>query len=553
MKKRFTSVLSALLCAAVALGLCACGSGGGLEESASALGEEAVSSGQAVAADGEKEIVVAIYKDGAMEELDAATYNGPHFLFKMIYEGFVEDNGDGTLEPVLATQWDISEDGKTYTYHLREGVKFSDGTDFNAGAVAFNLKRWMNNDRFSSLTSYAVDNIEIIDDYTIAVTYTDAAYAILLEQTYPRPNRFLSPSSIENDGSTTGVFSTPVGTGPWMLESYVKDEEFTLVPNPYYWGEKPQVDRIRFKVITDAQARLLALKSGEVDIIGGDLMGKIPMESLNELRNSGEFDTYVTGTMCSHFISFNEDNEIFQDKNVRQALNYAVNKKSIAEDLYDGNGLEAHGMYQDSVPYVTSENSYAYPYDTARAIELLETSGWMDSDGDGIREKGGQKLSFTFVYSVDEFPEWKSLAEYLQAAYSEIGVQIQLSCLDKNGYADATTSKNFDICLRRTASDSWVPHSSLKELFYPYADRDYALVWTDENLQSMINDALLCLNEDERQEKYDAVFSCICEEAYSVPVYYPTTSFAVNGNKVDGFEVGVNNYAPVAWEKLNVK
>lgn len=537
MKKRVISILAALLCMATLLSACGKSSDGQSTDNA----------------EGKKEITVAIYKDGAMEELDAATYNGPHFLYKMIYEGFVEYNRDGTLTPVLATNWDISDDGKTYTYHLRRGVKFSDGTDFNAEAVEFNLKRWINNGRFSSLTSYAVDNIEIIDEYTIAVTYTNASYTILIEQTYPRPNRFLSPTSIQDDGSVTGVFTKPVGTGPWMLESYTKDEEFTLVPNPYYWGEKPQLDRIRFKVITDAQARVLALKSGEVDIIGGDLMGKIPMEALNELKSSGEYDVYVTGTMCSHFVSFNEDNAALQDKNVRLALNYAANKKSVAEDLYDGNGLEAHGMYQDSVPYVTSENSYAYPYDTDKAIELLESSGWVDTDGDGIREKNGKKLNFEFVYSIDEFPEWKPLAEYLQTIYGQIGVKINLTCLDKNGYADATTSKKFDICLRRTASDSWVPHSSLKELFYPYADRDYALVWTDEKVISMIDDVLLCLDETERQAKYDELFSYICEQAYTVPIYYPTTAFAVNGNKVSGFEVGVNNYAPVEWGKLSVK
>lgn len=167
MKKRVISILAALLCMATLLSACGKSSDGQSTDNA----------------EGKKEITVAIYKDGAMEELDAATYNGPHFLYKMIYEGFVEDNGDGTLTPVLATNWDISDDGKTYTYHLRQGVKFSDGTDFNAEAVEFNLKRWINNGRFSSLTSYAVDNIEIIDDYTIAVTYTNASYTILIEQT----------------------------------------------------------------------------------------------------------------------------------------------------------------------------------------------------------------------------------------------------------------------------------------------------------------------------------------------------------------------------------
>ena len=94
---------------------------------------------------------------------------------------------------------------------------------------------------------------------------------------YPRPVRFLSPDSIKDNGEVMGEFSSPVGTGQWMLESYTKDEEFVLKANPDYWGEKPKLERIRFKVIKDGQARTMALKNGEVDIIGGDLLGKIPM------------------------------------------------------------------------------------------------------------------------------------------------------------------------------------------------------------------------------------------------------------------------------------
>lgn len=499
--------------------------------------------------EGDKEVVVAIYRDGDFDELDAASFNGPHFLYKMIYEGLTEDGGNGNIIPTLAESWDISEDGKTYTYHLREGVKFSDGSEFNAEAVIFNLDRWINNDRYSSLTSCYVDKMEAVDEYTVKVTYRDAAYPILLEQSYPRPNRFLSPNSIDENGE----FTKPIGTGPWMLEDYEKDVEFTLVPNPYYWGEKPKIDRLRFKVITDAQSRVLALQGGEVDIIGGDLMGKIPMESINELKDNDEFEVFTTGTQCSHFITFDENNKIFQDKNVRLALNYATDKRAIAEDLFDNNGLEAKGMYQSSVPYTTDENNYGTPYDIDKANELLDDAGYVDSDGDNIREKDGVKLELKLVYSTEEFPEWKPLAEFLQSQYTNIGVKINLIPLDKNGYSNVDTeTRDFDLLLKRTSSDSWVPHSSLKELFIPYAERDFSLVWTDDKLIDMVNNVLLTLDETERQTKYDELFSYISENALTVPVYYPITSFAVNTQKISGFEIGVNNYAPVEWQKLDI-
>ncbi len=502
-----------------------------------------------------KEVVMAIYRDGAMDELDAATYNGPHFLYKMIYEGLVEDGGRGKILPQLATSWTLSPDGKTYTFKLRDGVKFSDGTAFNAAAVIFNLKRWVNNDRHASLKATNVESMEAVDGQTVKIVFKEGAYPILTELTYPRPVRFLSPASItEVPGNALGKFTQPVGTGPWMLESYKKDQEFTLVPNPYYWGEKPKVDKITFKVIPDGQARVLALQSGEVDILGGDLIGKIPMESFLELKNSGKFITFTKGTLCSHFIAFNQSVKALQDKNVRLAMNYAVNKKSIAAELFDGIGLEADGLYQKEVPHATSENNYGFGNDQEKAKRLLDAAGYVDSNGDGIREKSGKKLEFNLLLSTEEFPEWKPLAEFLQSEFAAVGIKVNLNILDKNGYEDATmNTKAFDLALMRTASDSWMPHGSMLELFSMLPNGKAAKAWYDERLYRNIMKTLNTLDETARQKNYDTVFKFISEEALTIPIYYPITSFAVNTDKIQGFEIGVNNYAPVQWQKLDVK
>ncbi|HWR39286.1 MAG TPA: ABC transporter substrate-binding protein [Patescibacteria group bacterium] len=539
-KKTFATLIACLLCS------CLLFSGCGKNDSAETNKPKDAKA---------KEIVVAIYRDGAFGELDAASYNGPHFLYKMLYDGFVEDGGNGKILPQLATGWEISPDGKTYTFKLRQGVKFSDGTDFNAAAVLFNLKRWVNNDRHAILTATNVESMEAIDEYTVKIVYKNGAYPILTELTYPRPVRFLSPTSISKaEGNDKGKFIKPIGTGPWMVESYTKDQEFTLVPNPYYWGEKPKVGKITFKVIADAQARSLALQSGEVDILGGDLIAKIPIESLIEMKKAGKFSIHTKGTMCSYFIAFNQNVEAFQDKNVRLAMNYAINKPGIATNLFDNIGAGANGLYQTGVPYTTSANNYGFANNKEKAKQLLEAAGYTAINGESIRSKNGKKLEFNFVLSTGEFPEWKQMAEFVQAEFSAVGIKVNLKILDKNGYEDVTmNSKAFDIALMRTSSDSWVPHGSSLEMFSILATSKAAKVWYDQALYNDIVKTLYTLDKVERQQNYDKVFTFISEEALTIPIYYPITSFAVNADKIKGFEIGVNNYAPIEWQKLDVK
>ncbi len=505
---------------------------------------------------GEKEITIAIYRDGDMDELDAATYNGPHVIYKMLYEGFAEDGGVDGIIPMLATSWDISKDNKTYTFHLREGVTFTDGTPFNAEAVCFNLARWVNNDRHASLTSYAVDSYQALDEYTVEVKFKEGAYPILTELTYPRPVRFLSPSSIQedNENKVMGKFTSPIGTGQWKLESYTKDEEFTLVPNENYWGEKPQLDRIRFKVITDGQARVMALESGEVDVIGGDLLGKISTEGLQELKSKG-YKIMEMDTMCAYYLNFSQDNEAFQDVRVRQAVNYAIDKDSMVKDLLYGVGQGAKGLYNAEItPYVTEENSPGYTYDLEKAKSLMESAGYQDTNGDGIVEKDGKPLNIRLVLTTDEFPEWKTMAEYVQSQLLNIGIKVELQTLDTNAYTECQmTTLDYDMIMQRTSSDSWVPHGDMKIMFSQLSVANgHARVWYDEGLLKNINEAMVSNNETDRQAAYDKVFKQINDEALLVPLYYPTTTFAVS-DKVSNFEVGVNNYAPINWTTLDVK
>lgn len=500
----------------------------------------------------EKQVVVAVSSDVGVDQLDAASYQGLIQTYPMIYDSLVEYGDKGEIIPSLAETWDISEDGKVYTFHLRKGVKFSDGTDFNAEVAKFSIERWYGNPANSSLSvSNAIKKVEVVDAATLKLTFDKKYYPFLTELTYPRPVRIISPSAMEPKGDPKGKFVKAIGSGAWMVESYTKDQQVTLVPNPNYWGEKPILSRIVLKVIPDPQSRIMALQSGEVDISGGR-MGSIPMESISTIKNNDKLSLQTTSSSTSYFLAFNYQNPLLQDINVRRAINLGLNKKSMVDNLLNGEGKPAQGLFQFTVPYVTEMNNQWYGYDRGKAKELLKEAGYKDIDGDGIVEKNGKLLELNLVLQNQEYPEWKTMCEFIQGELKEIGIKLNLNMLEANAYYDALwKNRQYDLIIYRTYSDSWNPHGFLMGLFHKTEDAP-AVAWSDHELEKMINNVMSVMDEKERQLKYDAIFNRIYQEAMCVPLYYPNEIF-VTGKGVKGFSFGTNSYSPIKWEELDVE
>lgn len=192
----------------------------------------------------EKVVTVAISSDPGIDRLDAGAYDGSMNVHAMIYDGLVEYGERGEILPALAESWDISEDGKVYTFQLRKDVKFSDGTAFNAAAVKFSFERWIKDPANSLNVATAMESLDVVDEHTITMTFNKAYYPFLTELSFARPVRMISPSAVEPAGDITGTFIKAIGTGAWMAESYTTDQEAVLVRNPNYWGEMPKLSKI---------------------------------------------------------------------------------------------------------------------------------------------------------------------------------------------------------------------------------------------------------------------------------------------------------------------
>ncbi|MBM7624401.1 nickel ABC transporter substrate-binding protein [Sporohalobacter salinus] len=499
-----------------------------------------------------KRITIASSSDLGLDKLDAASYEGSMQSYPLVYDALVEYDKNGKIVPSLAKSWEISSDGKVYTFHLRKGVKFSDGTPFNAEAVKFSVKRWANKDEHSWLkVAKNLNKVEVVDKYTVKLHFSESYHRTLAELSYPRPLRIMSPAAVDPKGDPEGKFVKPVGTGPWMVKEYVEDQKGVFIKNQNYWGEEPKEDKLVIKVIPEPQTRVLALQGKEVDLSGGQ-MGSIPLGSMDVFEQEDNLEIKSTDSTTSYFLIFNNKRDIFKKTNIRRALNYAINKDNIAEKLFNGRGKPAKGLFQFTVPYVTEENNKGYEYNPEKAKNLLKNSGWTDSNNDGILDKNGRSFKISLLFQVEEFPEWKPICEIIQSDLSKVGIDVELKILEKAAYYDALwENKNYDLVMYRTYSDAWNPYGFLTSLFHA-SNGESAVAYGDERLDLLIDKIETAENDEKRQKIYDKIFNLMHDKAVCIPVYYPEKIFIKN-LKIKGFEFGNTTYRPVIWKNLKVE
>jgi nickel transport system substrate-binding protein len=213
------------------------------------------------------------------------------FAQTMIYESLVKYQPDGSIAPWLAQSWDISEDGKTYTFQLRQDVTFSNGEAFDAAAVKANFDAILtNHERLAWLELVnRIAGTSVVDAFTFQLTLNDPYYPTLYDLALPRPFRFLAPSQIPETGSTAEGVIAPVGTGPFTLAESALGVSDTFSRNESYWGEPAGYDRVVVKVVPDANTRSIAFDTGEIDLIYGT-EGQISPDTFERYRASGDPD-----------------------------------------------------------------------------------------------------------------------------------------------------------------------------------------------------------------------------------------------------------------------
>lgn len=533
MKKRIWSLCLAGVLAASVVGCSASGSGTAGKSAGDDKAESSVTApagddkeGSGTRADEEgsgagnemgarDELVFVNYRD--IRDLNPHLYAGEMYAQEMLYETLVNITEDG-YEPCLAESWEISGDGRIYTFKIRQGVTFSDGQVCDANAIKANFDAIIENkDRHTwlEMMNLLVD-VSAPDDETFVIELSQPYYPMLTELGVTRPFAMISPNAMK-EGSTKDGVDAYIGTGPYVLTDFVTDEYAVFEANENYWGRQPRIRKITVKVIPDNQTRVLALEKGEIDLIFGKNM--IDADAVNKYLDSEEFQVALSDPTSTRQIVLNTANGVLRDKAVRQALQHATNRQDISDGVFYGLEKPADTLFASTVPYCDIDLK-PYGYDTALAESMLEEAGWTMGSG-GLREKDGQTMAMSLLYNSDSVTE-KTIAEYLQSEYGKLGIKLDIKGEEEQSYRDNMKAGNFDMVFNICWGTPYDPQSSLAAMRQPvYGDYAAQLGLEDKKeIDQAITNILVSTDEAKRQELYTFVLTRLHEDAVYIPLTY---------------------------------
>jgi peptide/nickel transport system substrate-binding protein len=473
-----------------------------------------------------------------------ATTMEPHV---MIYEPLVTTDYNYQFQPGLATSWETSDDGLIWTFHLRQGVKFHDGSPFNAEVVKWwleGMQQGVNSYMFESMTE-----AKIIDDYTIAMTFT-APFPNLLYNLSTSFSGIMSKEAYEKYGDEYGT-KYAVGTGPFMLQEWVQNDHLTLVKNPdYNWapewtGHKgsAQVDKIVYRIIPEDATRSIEFQTGNVQLL---INAPSPRE-LDQYRNNPDYNFMQGPASDIQFIGMGVDFPLFKDIRTREAVGYAIDRDLIVETVYQGIGRATTTYLSAELGGDKGVASVAPSYDPEKAKALLAEVGWVMGD-DGILvaktvEGVDPGTKFEVSYWTYQEDEYKRLAEVTQKMLADVGIKANVQLMDSPTYSAALKGGGVQLILRMYGWDNndileWFHHG--KYLPYP----NYLGV-NDPTFDAMLDDANYNTPTwAERDAKYILIHKYLIEKWYPwAPIRQPSDVFLTRSN--------VKSFKPVPLRGLS--
>jgi peptide/nickel transport system substrate-binding protein len=448
------------------------------------------------------------------------------WLFQNIYESLVRVNGEGTdVEPALAESWDISDDGLVYTFHLRPDVKFQDGSAVKASDAVWSLDRARDPEAgIWNWTLENVDKVEAVDDATVAVTLkVPAANFLNLIAMF---NASILPQALVEAGGADEFFKLPVGTGPFKVTEYVVSDHVLFEKNPYYWdlgedGEPlPYLDGVRVVQVPEAATRVLQVQAGDVD--GTD---NVPFSQIDSLKADANVVMQLFPSTMSQYGWMNHSKPPLDDLKVRQALNYAIDRKALIETVLFGYGEEATS-FRPKGGACWNADLEGFPYDLDKAKQLMAESKYPD---------GFQGMLVT-IASGDTMT--RDIGTVLKEMWAKIGIEVDLQEMETGMWYAEYDEDQFVVQIGGWTDDVIDP---LQQTEYMAVDPAGRTGWKNDRVVELAKAAAVELDHDKRCEMYGEIQKLFNDDAVEILLFH-TPYTALLRTDVNGF-----NQIPLGW------
>lgn len=446
------------------------------------------------------------------------------YIVSMVFNGLVKVDKNVELVGDLAESWEIEDEGLTIVFHLRKNVRWHDGRSFTAKDVVFTYRSIIDP---NVPTPYSGDfkmvkTLASPDDYTVRVTYKEPFAPGISSWIMPIMPRHL----LEGENLLTTSFSrNPVGTGPYIFKRWKTGDRIDLVSNHDYFERRPNIDRYIYRVIPDTATMFLELQT-----LGIDSMGLTPLQFTRQTDMpffKSRFQKFMYPSFGYSYMAYNLKDKRFKDKKVRQALNYAVDKKEIIDGVLLGKGRISSGQF---VPesWAFNENVKPHPFDPDKARQMLKGAGWQDTDGDGWLDKDGERFEFTLLTNQGNDLR-RMTAEIVQRRLKDIGIKVKVRILEWTVFINEfVNKKRFDAIILGWGLGR---EPDCYDIFHSSKTRpgEFNFIsYSNPEIDRLLIEGRRTFDRNERKKVYHRIHEILYDEQPYMFLYVPNSLVAVH-------------------------
>jgi peptide/nickel transport system substrate-binding protein len=476
------------------------------------------------AAEYAKTIVIGRNEDS--RNLDPVTQDGNVniWVFNLVLEGLVKTNDDGTkIEPALAKSWDISEDGLTYTFHVREGLKYSDGSPVTGEDWVWSLLRARDTKESTwKFAMEAVADVTAPNDTTVVIKLKEAWAPILAD--LAMFNCTVQSKTYYDKVGAEAYTQKPLGTGPFYFSKWKKGEYLLLKKNTHFWKEGlPKTEEIKFVVVPDDNTRVMQLQAGGVDI-----MTFVPYNRMDELNNDPNLVAMGVPSTSTRYIVLNNNVKPFDDVRVRKALQHGTNKEAIVRFVLYKYGEPAKGLAPKSGLFY-NDDIKPYGYDVKKAKELLAEAGYPKGFKTEVLVRSGNAV-------------YEQIATILKEQWKQIGVDVNILSLESATAVEKYRGMKHQVTLSGWTNDMNDPSQQVNYVIIPGPAHAYYTDWKSEEAVDLAQQGNRELDLAKREAMYKKIQAIHYDETPMIPIFHGTYPVVINKN-VEGFvQTPLGNY-----------